>query len=486
MKKKVLPIILATLILSTLTPFGGNISAESIEDLKKEINKHEEEKSRISEDKSSIDAERDNTESQIDENLNKQDSVVEKIMDLEAELAATQKEVSEKEAEIISTNEEIDELTNQIEQLEKEIEELEEKIEKRDVLLRDRLRSIQQGGGQVRYIEVIFGAQNFSDFISRASAVNTIMDQDRQIMEEQAADKELLADNKVELEDNKETVVAKKEALEDQKDELLALETQLDDQRDERETLLAQLEEEHLDLEEIKLTLEEEQEILEAEEKAKAQAIAQAQGKIGELEQLAREEEERKRKEEERRKAEEARKREQARQAEQEKQEKERKQSKEQQTEKKVASAPQTNIESESTSSSGNGLFITPANGRISSHFGMRHHPIYKINRPHNGIDFAVGTGTPLRAPADGVVSTAGWKGGFGNVIMISHYIDGQSYTTVSAHLSSINVSPGQSVSQGQVIGATGNTGDSTGPHLHFEVHVGNYGNPVNPLPYLK
>ena len=122
----------------------------------------------------------------------------------------------------------------------------------------------------------------------------------------------------------------------------------------------------------------------------------------------------------------------------------------------------------------------------MTSGYGMRNHPVYGTPRLHAGVDFAVGIGTPLRAPADGVVSTARFMGGFGNVIMISHYINGQSYTTVSAHLSSINVSPGQAVSEGQVIGATGNTGTSTGPHLHFEVHIGGYGNPVNPLPYLK
>ncbi len=64
---------------------------------------------------------------------------------------------------------------------------------------------------------------------------------------------------------------------------------------------------------------------------------------------------------------------------------------------------------------------------------------------------------------------------------MVSHYINGKSYTTLYAHLSSISVSSGQKVSQGQKIGAVGSTGDSTGPHLHFEIHNGGYGNPVNP-----
>src|SRR5699024_9437309 len=132
------------------------------------------------------------------------------------------------------------------------------------------------------------------------------------------------------------------------------------------------------------------------------------------------------------------------------------------------------------------GIFTRPTNGRMTSGYGMRTHPIFGVPRLHAGVDFQVATGTPLKAPADGVVSTASARGGFGNVIMISHCINGQSDTTVCAHLSSMSVSPGQTVSEGQLIGATGNTGTSTGPHLHFEVHVGGYGNPVNPVPYLK
>lgn len=492
LRKSVLSIIAAILILSTLIPVGGFVSAESIEDLKEKINQHEEEKSKLSDEKGTLDSEQSDTESQINKNLEEQDSVSEEINELDDELAATQNGIAEKENQIETTNQEINELTERIDVLHEEIKTLEDKIEKRDLVLRDRLRSIQQSGGQVRYIEVIFGAKSFGDLISRASAVNTIMDQDQQIMEEQAADKQLLTENKVEVEEKKETVVAKKDELEGQKEELLALEKQLDEQKEDRETLMAELEEEHGELEEVKLTIKEEKQILAAEEKAKAQAIAQAEGKISELEQLAREEEERKRKEEEERQRQE----ELARQAEQEKAE-------------KVESAPQTQTGSNSTNSSnsskssnstspakptesgsssggGNGIFIHPASGGVTSGFGMRNHPIDKIQKFHAGIDYGTPVGTPLRAPADGVVSTSGTMGGFGNVIMISHHINGQDYTTVMAHLSSMNVSSGQSVSQGQVIGATGNTGHSTGPHLHFEVHVGGYGNPVNPVGYLN
>jgi peptidoglycan DL-endopeptidase CwlO len=122
----------------------------------------------------------------------------------------------------------------------------------------------------------------------------------------------------------------------------------------------------------------------------------------------------------------------------------------------------------------GSGTLIWPANGSISSGFGMR------WGRLHAGIDMPLPEGTGLRAAASGTVAIAGWVGGYGNYTCIQH---GGSLSTCYGHQSSISVSVGQSVSQGQVIGASGNTGHSTGPHLHFEVRVN--GSPVDPLGYL-
>ncbi len=122
----------------------------------------------------------------------------------------------------------------------------------------------------------------------------------------------------------------------------------------------------------------------------------------------------------------------------------------------------------------GSGSLIWPANGSVSSPFGMR------WGRLHAGIDMPLAEGTPLRAADGGTVAIAGWVGGYGNYTCVQH---SGSLSTCYGHQSSIGVSVGQSVSQGQVIGNSGNTGNSTGPHLHFEVRVG--GNPVDPLGYL-
>ncbi len=106
---------------------------------------------------------------------------------------------------------------------------------------------------------------------------------------------------------------------------------------------------------------------------------------------------------------------------------------------------------------------------RVSSGFKMRFHPILQTWRAHLGVDYAAATGTPVRTVGDGVVDFAGVQGGFGNVVMVKHR---GNQMTVYAHLSRIHVKKGQSVTQGQNIGAVGATGWATGPHLHFEFRL--------------
>jgi murein DD-endopeptidase MepM/ murein hydrolase activator NlpD len=122
----------------------------------------------------------------------------------------------------------------------------------------------------------------------------------------------------------------------------------------------------------------------------------------------------------------------------------------------------------------GSGGFIWPVNGPVVSPFGMR------WGRLHAGIDIAVPAGTPIRASKSGTVAIAGWVGGYGNYTCINH---GGGIATCYAHQSSIGVSVGQSVKQGQVIGSSGCTGHCFGPHVHFEVRIN--GSPVDPMGYL-
>jgi murein DD-endopeptidase MepM/ murein hydrolase activator NlpD len=124
---------------------------------------------------------------------------------------------------------------------------------------------------------------------------------------------------------------------------------------------------------------------------------------------------------------------------------------------------------------------IMPTQGWLSSAFSsMRSHPILHQARPHEGIDVSAPMGSPIEAPAAGVVSDAGWETGYGNTITINH---GFGIVTKFAHASKLLVKNGQRVSRGQRIALVGNSGLATGPHLHYEVHVN--GRPVNPLKYV-
>ena len=129
-----------------------------------------------------------------------------------------------------------------------------------------------------------------------------------------------------------------------------------------------------------------------------------------------------------------------------------------------------------------NATWITPVSGyRLTSAFGMRKHPVLKVNRMHNGVDMACAAGTPIYATRAGTVTTASYQAnGAGNYVSINHL---EGFSSIYMHMTHYVVSKGQSVSQGQLIGYVGNTGISTGDHLHFGVsYAGTY---VNPLAYI-
>ncbi len=125
--------------------------------------------------------------------------------------------------------------------------------------------------------------------------------------------------------------------------------------------------------------------------------------------------------------------------------------------------------------------FIFPTTGKIGSSFGPRVHPIFRTTRQHTGVDVAGATGNAIWAAKDGRVIFAGWKGGYGNTVLLIH--GNGSVVTLYAHMSKIRASVGDQIDQGEVIGEVGSTGWSTGPHLHFEVRVN--GVPKNPVAFL-
>jgi murein DD-endopeptidase MepM/ murein hydrolase activator NlpD len=118
---------------------------------------------------------------------------------------------------------------------------------------------------------------------------------------------------------------------------------------------------------------------------------------------------------------------------------------------------------------------------RVASGFGYRIDPVYKVTKFHAGLDFTAPQGTPIYATADGSIKTSGsGSGGYGNHVVINH---GYGYETLYGHMVRVKVRAGQKIKRGEVIGWVGNTGKSTGPHCHYEVHKN--GNPVDPIFYF-
>lgn len=148
---------------------------------------------------------------------------------------------------------------------------------------------------------------------------------------------------------------------------------------------------------------------------------------------------------------------------------------------KQQQAAAQASSSTTSKYQGGSMLWPVPASHRISSPYGYRIHPILKVRKFHSGIDIPASTGTAIVAAADGTVIMSRYYGGYGKCLMIDH---GGGRVTLYGHCSSLLVSQGQKVSKGQTVAKVGSTGQSTGPHLHFEVRIN--GSTTSPLSYVS
>ncbi|MCM3720059.1 murein hydrolase activator EnvC family protein [Fictibacillus phosphorivorans] len=403
MKSKVVGTVLSfSLALSAFTVYHSEsvVQAESLSSIKK---KQQENQKKAK-----------SSKSKIDQNKKSQAS-------LESEIARIDKLSSDTDAKIEKKKADITQTKNEIAKLKAEIVVVQKRIDKRDKLLKERVNSMYESGGAVSYLEVVLGSKDFGDFLDRVLALNMIAEQDRQLLEEQKKDKELL--------EGKMTSVEKKlNSLQDAMKDLQGLKEQLKAQKAEKDRLMESLQKEQGHLEAEMHKIENEGEILKSQE--------------------------------------EAFKREQERARQQE-----------------AAKRSSGSGGGSTAPVIGNGMIMKPAAGIISSTFGTR------SMGNHKGIDIAQAGTVPIHAAADGTVIRAEYSSSYGNVVYISHSISGQQWTTVYAHMSSTPmVSTGQSVSKGTQLGNMGNTGHSTGQHLHFELHKGPWNagktNAVNPAAY--
>lgn len=329
------------------------------------------------------------------------------------------------ESKINSLKSEIETKTNEVNELQKKLDELEAEREKNQSLLDERLVTLYESG-EVSYLDMLLSSTDLTDFISSYYMIETLT----------AADKELiqnLENDKKEIADTQEKVNNSLGEIEKNKTELESVQQELSKAKNEEQTKVDKLTEQSHDLENDVEEYEKKMKELDAKEKAQEAAL----------------------------------------------------QKKYEEAKKKAEQGNSSGSNSNSGSSSGGSVsskgFIRPVKtGKITA--GM----YYSSGKYHGAVDFGVSVGTPVYAAADGIVVTSTWGGSdsYGYYIKIKHY---NGLYTLYAHGSSLVAKVGQEVKQGQLIMYSGNTGNSTGPHLHFEVIVapGGYNNRVNPLNYL-
>lgn len=325
------------------------------------------------------------------------------------------------ESKINSLKSEIETKTNEVNELQKKLDELEAEREKNQSLLDERLVTLYESG-EVSYLDMLLSSTDLTDFISSYYMIETLT----------AADKELiqnLENDKKEIADTQEKVNNSLGEIEKNKTELESVQQELSKAKNEEQTKVDKLTEQSHDLENDVEEYEKKMKELDAKEKAQEAAL----------------------------------------------------QKKYEEAKKKAEQGNSSGSNSNSGSSSGGSVsskgFIRPVKtGKITA--GM----YYSSGKYHGAVDFGVSVGTPVYAAADGIVVTSTWGGSdsYGYYIKIKHY---NGLYTLYAHGSSLVAKVGQEVKQGQLIMYSGNTGNSTGPHLHFEVRVAN--NRVNPLNYL-
>ena len=306
------------------------------------------------------------------------------------------------------------------------------KLEARQDVFSKRIRQIYMHG-QLNYVDVVLGAKDFNDFANRVELLRRIIASDLDLIAAIQEQQQLIAKVQAELEAER----AKQVKL---RDEAAQKKSEIEAHKQEQQAVLYQAEHDKATAEEAYRELEASSasigEMLRQRAAARAAAAAAAQAAAEAAAQ--------------------------------------------QQAAAQSGGGGYSSDDYAYQPVSGSGAFVWPVNGVITSPFGYRTHPIFGTTIYHSGIDIGVDEGTPVHAADAGVVVEADWISGYGYAVIIDH---GNGLSTLYGHNSSLAVSAGQSVSQGEVIAYAGSTGNSTGPHVHFEVRAN--GDPVDPMGYL-
>lgn len=343
----------------------------------------------------SLSEKQERIEQQAQEEKNKIQEATDKLNEVSEKMRILQAKLDEANTAYKEIKAKLDNANEQIAQKEKQLADTEQSLKKNQKYLQKRVRDIYIHG-QISYLDILFGAKDFSDFLTRMDLIKRILRYDYDLITKIHQERNSIIQTKAELEKEKaateklyDEAKTKKFALDDKKS---ALDKMIDRIKYDKETSEKAYKELMNASEQIALMI-------------------QRRG---------------------------------------------------------------------SSAYVGTGQMIWPLGGPITSEYGWRTHPIYGNARYHSGIDIGGDYGMNIYAADSGTVTYSGWISGYGNTVIIDH---GNGVSTLYGHNQSLTVSVGQNISQGDVIAHCGSTGNSTGPHCHFEVRVN--GEPTNPYDYL-
>ena len=352
------------------------------------------------------DAETQELESQLEELQRQAEQQQAETERLEARIGTISEQLRELSEEVKEAEAEYNQIVGELAKTEKRIEEnaellaeTEKELAEKNAQLRGRIRNVYMHG-QISYIDVLFGAKDFSDFLTRMDLFKRVIGSDYELVKRVREAKRIVETTRAELEQQRAYEARLAREAEEKHLELL-------EKRQDKNALLTKVE---------------------TDREVSLQAYEELLAASAEVERLIR----------------------------------------------------ASRYRYQYPSSGGSGSMIWPLFGEITSPFGWREHPIYGDARFHSGMDIGGEYGDPIVAAAAGIVSYSGWISGYGYAVIIDH---GGGISTLYGHNEALAVGEGQTVAQGQVIAYCGSTGNSTGPHCHFEVREN--GEPVEPLGYL-
>ena len=302
---------------------------------------------------------------------------------------------------------------------ERQLAEAQKRLEGRESVFYKRVRDIYING-RLSYLDVVIGSKDFSDFANRLEVLKRIIDSDITLINE-------IKKERAEIEAHKQKLEADRAKLVELEKAALAKQAEIEQKKAERNVVLQKAQNDRATamqaIEELNASSAQVSAMLKERQAARAAAAAAAAA---------------------------------------------------------VAAQSSGGQGASDNWVQGTGQLGWPVSGEITSPYGYRVHPIWGTTIYHSGIDIGVDEGTPVHAADGGVVVWSGWMGGYGYAVVIDH---GNGLSTLYGHNSELAVDEGQSVAKGQVISYAGSTGNSTGPHVHFEVRVN--GDPVDPMGYL-